>query len=75
MVLGVVAATSAQLVDDFSCPDEFAGYYPHLIRQAWMCGCVCHACWSYCLATCSQQATSSGPEASFLDERHQEANM
>ena len=37
MVLGVVAATSAQLVDDFSCPDEFAGYYPHLIRQAWMC--------------------------------------
>ena len=37
VVLGVVAATSAQLVDDFSCPDEFAGYYPHLIRQAWMC--------------------------------------
>jgi len=39
VVLGVVAATSAQLVDDFSCPDEFAGYYPHLIScdKYWHC--------------------------------------
>jgi hypothetical protein len=30
--LGVAAAASGQLVDDFECPDEFAGFYPHLIR-------------------------------------------
>lgn len=34
--LGVV---NSQLVDDFSCPDEFQGYYPHLIScdKYWHC--------------------------------------
>merc|ERR1711970_1592791 len=38
-ILGAVATASGQLVDDFSCPDEFVGYYPHLIScdKYWHC--------------------------------------
>jgi len=38
-ILGVVASASGQLVDDFSCPDEFVGFYPHLIScdKYWHC--------------------------------------
>jgi len=38
-VLGVAATVSAQLVDDFQCPDEFLGFYPHLIScdKYWHC--------------------------------------
>ena len=32
-LLLLAAGASAQLVDDFECPDEFAGFYPHLIRS------------------------------------------
>ena len=31
-MLGIAAVATGQLVDDFECPDEFAGFYPHLIR-------------------------------------------
>merc|ERR1740128_499475 len=31
VVAAVVCAASAQ-TDDFTCPDEFLGYYPHLYR-------------------------------------------
>ena len=30
--MGIAAVATGQLVDDFECPDEFAGFYPHLIR-------------------------------------------
>lgn len=38
-LLALVATTSCQLVDDFTCPDEFAGFYPHLIScdKYWSC--------------------------------------
>merc|ERR1711874_321783 len=38
-ILGVVSSVSGQLVDDFSCPDEFVGFYPHLIScdKYWHC--------------------------------------
>jgi len=38
-VLGAAATVSAQLVDDFQCPDEFLGFYPHLIScdKYWHC--------------------------------------
>ena len=32
ILLGIAAVATGQLVDDFECPDEFAGFYPHLIR-------------------------------------------
>ena len=31
-MLAVVGLAAGQLVDDFSCPDEYQGFYPHLIR-------------------------------------------
>ena len=34
ILVTVVSAVNSQLVDDFTCPDEFVGYYPHLIRSA-----------------------------------------
>jgi len=39
LVLGAAATVSSQLVDDFSCPDEFLGFYPHLIScdKYWHC--------------------------------------
>jgi len=39
VLLGAVVITSGQLVDDFSCPDEFVGFYPHLIScdKYWHC--------------------------------------
>merc|ERR1712203_673764 len=39
LLLGVAALASGQLVDDFECPDEFAGFYPHLIScdKYWHC--------------------------------------
>jgi len=39
LLLGAVATASGQLVDDFSCPDEFVGFYPHLIScdKYWHC--------------------------------------
>jgi len=39
LILGAVATASGQLVDDFSCPDEFVGFYPHLIScdKYWHC--------------------------------------
>jgi len=38
-LLVLVATTRGQRVDDFSCPDEFAGFYPHLIScdKYWSC--------------------------------------
>merc|ERR1719195_990398 len=38
-LLAVVAGASGQLVDDFTCPDEFVGFYPHLIScdKYWHC--------------------------------------
>jgi len=38
-LLLLAAGASAQLVDDFECPDEFAGFYPHLIScdKYWHC--------------------------------------
>ena len=39
-MLGLAALASGQLVDDFECPDEFAGFYPHLIRFVF-CICLC----------------------------------
>jgi len=37
--LALAAQVSAQLEDDFSCPDEFVGFYPHLIScdKYWHC--------------------------------------
>jgi len=39
VIFGLVALTRGQLVDDFTCPDEFAGFYPHLIScdKYWSC--------------------------------------
>merc|ERR1711936_1103455 len=39
LLLGIAALASGQLVDDFECPDEFAGFYPHLIScdKYWHC--------------------------------------
>jgi len=39
VIFGLVALTRGQLVDDFACPDEFAGFYPHLIScdKYWSC--------------------------------------
>ena len=40
-MLGLAALASGQLVDDFECPDEFAGFYPHLIRFVFsICLCI-----------------------------------
>lgn len=38
-MLGAAATVTAQLVDDFQCPDEFLGFYPHLIScdRYWHC--------------------------------------
>merc|ERR1711892_285889 len=38
LIIGAVSA-SGQLVDDFTCPDEFVGFYPHLIScdKYWHC--------------------------------------
>jgi len=38
-MFGLLALSSGQLVDDFKCPDEFAGFYPHLIScdKYWSC--------------------------------------
>jgi len=38
-ILGAVASATGQLVDDFTCPDEFVGFYPHLIScdKYWHC--------------------------------------
>ena len=37
--LSVINCISAQLVDNFVCPDEFEGYYPHLYScdRYWKC--------------------------------------
>ena len=37
--LASVQLSAGQLVDDFSCPDEFEGYYPHLYScdRYWKC--------------------------------------
>ena len=41
LLLGLAALASGQLVDDFECPDEFAGFYPHLIRFVFsICLCI-----------------------------------
>jgi len=39
ILVTVVSAVNSQLVDDFTCPDEFVGYYPHLIScdKYWHC--------------------------------------
>jgi hypothetical protein len=39
LLLGIAAVATGQLVDDFECPDEFAGFYPHLIScdKYWHC--------------------------------------
>merc|ERR1712123_103999 len=39
LILGAVASATGQLVDDFTCPDEFVGFYPHLIScdKYWHC--------------------------------------
>jgi len=38
-ILGVVVAASSQVIDDFECPDEFVGFYPHLdsCDKYWYC--------------------------------------
>merc|ERR1719500_2111328 len=35
----VAGLAAGQLVDDFECPDEFKGFYPHLIScdKSWQC--------------------------------------
>ena len=35
LLAGVASLASAQ-VDDFECPDEFEGFYPHLYRLAFI---------------------------------------
>jgi len=39
LLVSAVASVSGQLVDDFTCPDEFLGFYPHLIScdKYWHC--------------------------------------
>jgi len=39
LLIVIVASASGQLVDDFTCPDEFVGFYPHLIScdKYWHC--------------------------------------
>jgi hypothetical protein len=39
VVLAMCGLAKAQLVDDFTCPDEFEGYYPHLFScdKYWKC--------------------------------------
>merc|ERR1712106_1245511 len=39
LLLDIVASVSGQLVDDFTCPDEFVGFYPHLYScdKYWHC--------------------------------------
>merc|ERR1711976_34014 len=37
--ISILSVANSQLVDNFSCPDEFEGYYPHLYScdKYWKC--------------------------------------